>query len=266
MKLDSANNIEGFHFICYLKRDQRRSYLRDLHDIIEWRPIGNLKQAFKFVHRDTGRISTLDDFGIRPKSLKNGNGELRRSKTPPVSEIAKMTVDEMGKIFTPAVYLSAVRAKAHYELHTTPDQELYKDMSTIGIYYFGDSGVGKSLGVRNKYKGNLYIKDTLSKWWDGYKGQENVLIDDFGLEARKMPESAHNLKIWSQGYYFCGETKGSTLSMNNVKRLIITSQYTFEQIYGKTDLALLIALNRRFEFITVTLQNREELFWEQEIV
>ena len=42
-------------------------------------------------------------------------------------------------------------------------------------------GSGKSSGVRRDYGDSLYVKDA-TKWWDGYAGEETVVIDDWDPE------------------------------------------------------------------------------------
>jgi len=51
--------------------------------------------------------------------------------------------------------------------------------------YFGPTGVGKTTEVKAKVLGDedvdneMYTKDCTHKWWDGYTGEEHVLMDEF---------------------------------------------------------------------------------------
>jgi hypothetical protein len=67
-----------------------------------------------------------------------------------------------------------------------------------------------------------------TKWWDGYAGQETVIIEDMDEMGDKL---GHLLKLWSDSYSLHGEVKGGTIALN-YKRLIITSNYTIEHIFG----------------------------------
>lgn len=45
-------------------------------------------------------------------------------------------------------------------------------------YHWGEPGTGKSRGVRTKYP-DAFIKSN-DIWWDGYQGEETVIIEEFG--------------------------------------------------------------------------------------
>ncbi len=45
-----------------------------------------------------------------------------------------------------------------------------------GYWIWGKTGLGKSHAARASFP-NHYPKD-LNRWWDGYQGQENVIMDD----------------------------------------------------------------------------------------
>lgn len=53
-----------------------------------------------------------------------------------------------------------------------------------GIWIWGASGAGKSRLARDKFP-NSYPK-LCNKWWDGYKGQETVIMDDIGKDHKVL--------------------------------------------------------------------------------
>jgi hypothetical protein len=47
-----------------------------------------------------------------------------------------------------------------------------------GEWHYGKTGTGKSKHVRNKYP-DAFIKSN-DVWWDGYAGEETVIIEEMG--------------------------------------------------------------------------------------
>jgi len=80
----------------------------------------------------------------------------------------------------------------------------------------------------------------MNKWWDGYVGQENVLLEDFDKGGACL---GHYLKIWADRYACTGETKGGTIPLQ-FKKFVITSNYTPEQLWEDTEMRA--AIDRRF--------------------
>lgn len=70
--------------------------------------------------------------------------------------------------------------------------------------YWGASGVGKSRRAWDEAGLEAYPKDPRTKWWDGYRGQQHVVIDEF----RGDIGISHILR-WLDRYPVSVETKGS---------------------------------------------------------
>lgn len=108
---------------------------------------------------------------------------------------------------------------------------------TCGIWICGPSGAGKSTKAREEYP-DYYLK-ACNKWWDGYEGEENVILEDFDPDHSCL---GHHLKLWCDKWDFIAERKGSSLRIRP-KRFIITSQYEIHECF--TDQKTIDALRRR---------------------
>jgi len=118
-----------------------------------------------------------------------------------------------------------------------PDLKILDSYS--GLWYCGPPGTGKSKTARAMYP-DLYDK-LLNKWWDGYKDEETVLIDDIDTTHTNM---GLFLKRYADHYPFRAEYKGGS-KMIRPKTIIVTSNYTIDEIFLDSEMAA--AIHRRYK-------------------
>lgn len=146
----------------------------------------------------------------------------KRRPTLTAARAAAMTAEQLAEEVHPAQYQRAMSGAQLARMVTRRHEDLE---GPCGIWVTGSPGIGKSYGVREVFKGRLYLKDH-SKWWDGYDGEEVVLIDDVHWNASWI---IHFLKIWADAYPFNAETKGG-MARIRPRWIIVTSNWRLQEI------------------------------------
>jgi len=116
------------------------------------------------------------------------------------------------------------------------------DEKTVHVYW-GRTGSGKSRRAWDEASFDAFPKDPCTKFWDGYTGQSNVVIDEF----RGSIGISHLLR-WLDRYPTIVEVKGSSVCFQ-AKTIWITSNLSPEEWYPDLDNDTKAALRRRFTSI-----------------
>lgn len=112
----------------------------------------------------------------------------------------------------------------------------------IGLWYYGKAGTGKTRSAVTEFP-DAYRKCANNKWWDGYQGEESVIIDDLDKSHAYM---GFHLKIWADIYAFVAECKGSAICIRP-KKLVVTSNWHPKDIWQ--DDTTLEPILRRFKVV-----------------
>lgn len=107
--------------------------------------------------------------------------------------------------------------------------------------YWGKTGAGKSLRAWTEAGMEAYPKDPRTKWWDGYTGQQHVVIDEF----RGAIDISHMLR-WLDRYPVLVEIKGSAIPLT-ATTFWITSNISPREWYPVVDQATFDAFMRRIQ-------------------
>lgn len=121
---------------------------------------------------------------------------------------------------------------------------LPRDAPTLGYLFVGKTGCGKTrtASLISQFVGDTYWHDC-SQWWNGYDGQELVILDEF----RGQFEPSQVLRLLDRTPYKV-PTKGSYVNFCS-KAIIMTSNIDLASMYKVLDLATVEAFCRRIKVI-----------------
>lgn len=109
--------------------------------------------------------------------------------------------------------------------------------------YWGRTGSGKSFRAWQEAGVEAYPKDPRTKFWDGYRGHESVVMDEF----RGGIDIGHILR-WFDRYPTIVEVKGSSTVLK-AKTIYVTSNLPPDRWYPDLDSETLSALLRRLNIV-----------------
>jgi len=131
-------------------------------------------------------------------------------------------------------------------IETIVMRKKFRTEMTKGIWYYGATGVGKSHKAFEDYDPETtYIKNTNTKWWDGYKQQDTVILNDFRGEI-SYNELLNLVDKWPLNVPVRNREDIPFTS----KKLIITSSLRPEEIFKNRNRSDSIEqFRRRFEIL-----------------
>lgn len=218
-----------------LKKPQRIAWLKEhFSKTAHFEPRkGTREEARDYCMKESTRVGEFVQHG----EWKSG-GQGRRSDIDKAADI--ITANPRDGFNEIIETMPAAFVRYHRGLRELANAIIYKDCRskirdiTVTVIT-GAAGVGKTRYVFEK-EPSLYILtiDSHTIWFDGYNGEEALLIDDFYGEIRY----AHLLRILDR-YPLKLQVKGSSL-WANWTRVYLTSNISHELWYGVADVSALI--------------------------
>lgn len=190
---------------------------------------GTSKQAADYCKKDGNFVER----GEPPKEPKDGGDMEKRRWDDAFAAAKEGRMEDISAELRIKHYRTFKQIKTDYMVKP-PDAE-----DVTGVWMYGAPGVGKSRTARERYP-NAYFK-LQNKWWDGYQGEEYVILDDFD-----SGQLGYLLKIWGDRYSFGAETKGGHMHIRP-KKIVVTSNYAPNDPKFGWDPVLVEAITRRFK-------------------
>lgn len=228
---EGTHHLQGY---IVFKDTKRLSAVKKINARAHWEQSkGTTTDNYNYCSKD----GIFEEFGIRPKDRR----EQALDQKERWADVIRSAEEGTTKDEYPSEYFRYHNTVMKLRKHNLADIPVYG-----GYWYTGPPGTGKSRFARSNFPG-LYVK-LHGKWWDDYNGEETVLLDDLSLSAGDPKwRIGDYLKQWTDHYPFRAEVKGGTI-MARPKNIVITSNYTIEEIFG-SDEQLVMALKRRFKVV-----------------
>lgn len=121
-----------------------------------------------------------------------------------------------------------------------------RDIASKCFVYWGETGAGKSHRAHAEAGEDPYMKIASNKWWCGYNGQKNVIIEDFDGKI-----GIGHLKVWFDKYKHLVEIKQGA-STCEVEKYWVTSNLHPSEWYPDEKPVHVRALLRRLDIYECT--------------
>lgn len=183
---------------------------------------GTIEQAIVYCKKD----GDFCERGVKPKSPKE-KGDLEKFRWKLILSKAKNGDWDWIEENEPKLWLER---KPMLISHLDLKGEIMNYTHTPHEWWVGPTGTGKSRKAHADYPDHFQKK--LNKWWDGYTGQDVVVIEEW---SPKNELTGSSLKIWADRYPFPAEIKGGTLQRLRPQKIIVLSNYTIEQCFSNSE-------------------------------
>lgn len=231
-KEEGENNTPHLQGVVVFKTEKSCKQVHKLLPGCHIEIVKHLQEAIEYCKKE-GKFT---ERGIKPMTQKEKGkkGKEYWDNTLKLAKEGKFSEIDSKVQITHCKQLEYIYNKelANQQLEDTEEQNLW---------YYGDTGTGKSRKARGDNP-NAYLK-MCNKWWDHYKLQDVVLIEDFDKNHSVLN---HHLKIWSDRYPFLAEHKGGARKIRP-KKIIITSNYSPQDIWFEAE--QLQPILRRFKVV-----------------
>lgn len=200
---DAEDPYEHFHYAICFKQQKRIVTIKKIFPFWNFKPITDIDGAIVYVTKLENRVpDSLIELGDKPtvrSSARDWDAIKEKAKAGDLDSID-------SSVFV-GHYNNLKRIRSDY---VTPPR---RDNVTFHIFW-GLTGSGKSFRAYSEAtqdEETPYFKSSSNKWWDGYRGEQNVVVDEFEGKI-----SVDHILRWVNWMPCLVETKGGTIPLRAV--------------------------------------------------
>lgn len=233
---EETPHLQGY---VQFKNGKRLSECKNINERAHWEQAkGNPQQNYDYCSKD----GDFWEKGVLPRTGRRTMAERMELN----KQIKEKSLNEL--VDEGIISIKEVRSVKNAKLDLLQEGKPKRAEGVRGVWYWGPPGVGKTHTAKAEYP-DAYNK-LQNKWWDGYMGEKNVILEDFDNNVL-----GHYIKIWADKWECTGEVKGAVVNLQH-DNFIITSNYHPSELWrveddSKND-ALCKAIERRFKIIHVS--------------
>lgn len=219
---------------CFINETTFGQLKKKFHATIHWEPMrGTVSQAVDYF---SAAIENWE-YGSKPNDYE-GPG-VREKNRWAVARDSAIAGDYLS--VHPQILVSQIGNLMKLNSHFAPQPPSLDDY--VGEWWYGVPGAGKTYLAYEMFP-TAYRK-VMNKWWDGYIGQDTVILDDLSQANLEAPQIQY-FKIWPDRHAFRAETKGSSM-MIRPKKFIVTSNHSISECFPNVGGIDLEAIKLRFK-------------------
>lgn len=168
--------------ILYTRSATKCNTLRKKHNFSYLAPVKSINGSVNYVGKEDTRVDGPWEYGHMPR--QGARSDLEEVKT--AIDTGKSMEDVWSNHFGQCVRYYRGFEKYYGIVHKHDERK----WQTVCYVYYGNSGCGKTEAAKEEARvwggGTYWLtleKGTGGKiWWDGYNGEENIIIDEFACQ------------------------------------------------------------------------------------
>lgn len=240
----NEEHTEHVHaLLCYTCR----RYVNNLKKILPRAHIGYVKSLpgyWKYLTDEHETVKEKWESGVKPLDQTQKGEKMKHIWKRCIKYANRGDIEKIAKKY-PAMYVCHYttwkKLQKDHPVHCPPRSEL------DNIWVWGETGTFKSRPYREAGGEDVFYPKPLSKWWDGYRNEKNVIIEDLAPDNTGRRHWITDLmKVWTDHYEFVAEDKNGSRIIRPQK-IVVTSNYPIEEVFRYNDKEDVAALKRRFK-------------------